>query len=151
MDTDRFMDTRTGKLIAALLSKQNQHTAVLWAVDCAEHVLAFFEEKYPEDKRPRKAIEAGRAWVNGEIGISGAREAALAAQAAALDAQHPSACAAARAAGCAAATAQIASHAVQGATYAAKAAAFAAANTDTVYAVTEKERNWQYEQLLYRK
>ena len=31
----------------------------------AEHVLAFFEEKYPEDKRPRKAIETARKYICG--------------------------------------------------------------------------------------
>lgn len=151
MDMDKFMDTKTGKLIAALLGKQNHHTSVLWAASCAEHVLIFFEEKNPEDKRPRKAIEAGRAWVRGEIGIAEAREAAFEAHAASRDAGQLSAGAAARAAGYAAATADIPGHAVHAGTYAAKAAAFAAANKDIVYAATEKERSWQYEQLLYIK
>jgi hypothetical protein len=32
----------------------------LFAADCAEHVLHFYEDKYPDDNRPRKAIEAAR-------------------------------------------------------------------------------------------
>jgi hypothetical protein len=32
------------------------------AVYAAESVLQIFEKKYPEDKRPRKAIEAAKAW-----------------------------------------------------------------------------------------
>ena len=32
-----------------------------FAVACAEHVLPIFEEKYPEDKRPRLALEAAKA------------------------------------------------------------------------------------------
>jgi hypothetical protein len=52
---------------------------VLWAADCAERVLRCFEEPYPKDDRPRKAIDAGRAWVRGEIGLSEARAAASAA------------------------------------------------------------------------
>ena len=43
------------------LDKQHQKSLALWAADCAEHVLQYFEEKYPKDDRPRKAIEAGRA------------------------------------------------------------------------------------------
>jgi len=34
----------------------------LWAVDCAERALPTFEEKHPEDDRPRRAVEAARAW-----------------------------------------------------------------------------------------
>ncbi|MFA7634631.1 MAG: putative immunity protein [Bacillota bacterium] len=70
----------------------------LWATDCAEHVLKYFEDKRPGDERPRNAVEAGRAWVRGEIGTSEARAAAFAAHAAARDADQPSARAAARSA-----------------------------------------------------
>jgi hypothetical protein len=51
---------------ARLLRKVGDLTTpvlVFWAADCAEHVLPVFETKYPEDDRPRKAIEAARAWV----------------------------------------------------------------------------------------
>jgi len=40
----------------------------LFAADCAEHVVHFYEAKYPNDDRPRKAIEATRAFARGEIG-----------------------------------------------------------------------------------
>jgi len=36
---------------------------IKWAVACAEHVLNIFEEKYPDDKRPRKSIEAAINWI----------------------------------------------------------------------------------------
>ena len=36
---------------------------VTFAADCAERVLLKFEERYPDDMRPRRAIEAARAWV----------------------------------------------------------------------------------------
>ena len=42
----------------------------LYAADCAEHVLKFFEEERPEDKRPREAIEAARKFARGEIDIA---------------------------------------------------------------------------------
>ena len=38
-------------------------TAVKIAIACAEHVLASFEKKHPNVKRPRKAIEAAIEWV----------------------------------------------------------------------------------------
>jgi len=52
---------------------------------CAEHVLHFFEDKHPDDKRPRKAIEAARVCITDKsaAGAAGAaRDAAWAAGAA---------------------------------------------------------------------
>ena len=143
----KFVDTSINKSIAELLSKQDHRTLVLWATNCAEHVLPYFEEKYPKDNRPRKAIEAGRAWVRGEIAMSEARTAAFATHAAARDTNQAAACAAARAAGHAASTAHVSGHAVHTATYAAKAATYAA-DPNNADANTAKERNWQYQHLL---
>ena len=128
------------------LDKQDHKSLVLWATDCAEHVLPSFEKKYPADPRPRKAIEAGRAWVRGELTMSEARAAAFAAHAAARDAEDAAARAAARAAGHAAATAHVAGHAVHAATYAVNAASCAAAPTNAA-AASARERDWQSQHL----
>ena len=69
------------------LNTWNETTARLFAADCAERVLPTFEKMYPDDRRPRKAIEAARAFANGEI--------ETAAQAAAWDAAWDAAQAAA--------------------------------------------------------
>lgn len=90
---------------------------VLWALNRAERVLPYFEEKYPDDDRPRKAVDAARAWVRGEMSLSDVRAAAFGAHAAARDAAGGSARAAARAAGHAAATAHVISHAPHAAAY----------------------------------
>jgi hypothetical protein len=62
----------------------------LFAADCAELVLHIFENRYPNDDRPRKAIQAARDYANGVIGkdeLAAARAAAWdAARAAAWDA-----------------------------------------------------------------
>jgi len=100
-------------------AKKDHKSIVLWAADCAEQVLPYFEKEYPKDKRPRKAIEAGRAWARGEITVSEARAAALAAHAAARNSKNAAARAAARSAGHAAAAAHVASHAPHAADYAA--------------------------------
>src|SRR5687768_17733316 len=47
-----------------------------WAADCAERVLHHFEGARPDDDRPRRAIELGRAWARGEVGWAEARTAA---------------------------------------------------------------------------
>ena len=120
-------------------NEQDHRLLALWAADCAEHVLPYFEEKYPNDDRPRKAVEAARAWTRGEIRVSEARTAALAAHAAARDADDAAACAAARAAGHAAATAHVAGHARGAASYAVKASAASAAT---------RESDWQHRRLL---
>jgi hypothetical protein len=124
------------------LDKRDHRSLVLWATDCAEHVLPYFEEKYPKDDRPRDAVEAGRAWVRGEIAMSEARAAASAAHAA----DQAAARAAARAAGHGAATAHVAGHAAHAANYAVTAAADAAVLTGSA-AATAKERDWQYRRL----
>jgi hypothetical protein len=125
------------------LDERDHGSLVLWATDCAEHVLPYFEEKYPNDNRPRDAIEAGRAWARGEATMSEARAAALAAHAAAREADQAGALAAARAAGHAAATAHVAGHVAHAANYAVKAVTYAAVPTDSA-AATAKERDWQY-------
>ena len=119
--------------------KRDRRTLGPWAADGAEHVLPYFEKRYPGDNRPREAIEAVRAWVRGEIRVGEARKAALAAHAAAREASDPAACAAARAAGHAAATAHVNTHAAAVPYYAAKAASAAA---------SAQERDWHYQRLL---
>ena len=105
---------------------RDRRAQAAWAADCAEGVLPYFEEAFLDDDRPRKAIEAARAWARGEIRIGEARAAALEAHAAARAASaHPAAVAAARSAGHAAATAHTAGHAPHAAAYAKKAAACA--------------------------
>jgi hypothetical protein len=131
---DKKGDSDIKKEIAELTGKMDHRTLAIWATDCAEHVLSYFEEKYPNDDRPRKAIEAGRAWVLGEIKMSEARTAAFAAHAAARDAEEGVARAVARAAGHASATAHVVGHAVHAANYAATYIA--------------EERAWQYQRLL---
>jgi hypothetical protein len=64
---------------------------VLVACFCAEGALPLFEKKYPDDARPRKAIEAARAWARGSGDIEELNKArrnayAYAAAAAAADA-----------------------------------------------------------------
>jgi len=120
------------------LDRQDQKALALWAADCAEHVLPYFEKRYPKDHRPRKAIEAARAWANGRIMVGEARKAALDAHAAARNASQASARAAARSAGHAAATAHVAGHAPHAADYAVKAAEAAG---------VANEREWQCQRL----
>jgi hypothetical protein len=117
-----------------------------WAADCAEHVLALFAEQYPQDDRPRRAIETARAWVCGEVTVGEARAASLEAHAAAREAANDAARAAARAAGQAVGTAHMADHAPHAAAYAIQAVRVAGDGRDDMIAA-DRERIWQQERL----
>ena len=121
----------------------DQRLLAVWAADCAERVLPIFEKARPKDGRPRRAIEACRAWVRtGVFKMADIRGASLAAHAAARDAKESSAASfAARAAGQAVATAHVPQHAFGGAYYALKA--IAAADPAHAENNVAKERNWQ--------
>jgi len=49
----------------------------LLAADLAEHVLPLFEQRRPKDKRPRKAIEAARAYARGTLAKKGMQGASV--------------------------------------------------------------------------
>jgi uncharacterized protein YdhG (YjbR/CyaY superfamily) len=138
----RMVAFRVKESTSPALTRDDQRALARWAADCAGHVLRRFEERYPDDDRPRRALAAARAWARGEIRTGEARNAALAAHASARDADDAAARAAARAAGHAAATAHVAGHAGGAADYAIKAAVEAAKPGDAA-AAAAKEREWQ--------
>jgi hypothetical protein len=128
----------------------DHRSLVLWATACAEHVLGTFEGAAADDDRPRKAIEAGRAWVRGKVKMTDARKAAFAAHAAARDVTDAAAKAVARAAGHAAATAHVHTHAPHAAAYAAASVGKAVLKAEGIKAAnwaSLREREWQREQL----
>ena len=117
-----------------------------WAADCAEHVLHLFIAKYPQDDRPRRAIETARAWSRGQSTVDEARKAAFAAHAAARGVSDPAACDAARAAGHAVATVHMADHELGAAAYAIRAVR-AASPTDARDEAVRMECQWQRDRL----
>jgi hypothetical protein len=110
----------------------NERTARLFACDCAEHVLSLYEAKYPDDDRPRKAIEVARRYAEG----TATREELAAAR----DAAREAAWAAAGAARDAAEAARDAAEAAWEAAWAAEGAAAGAA-------ARAAEQQWQVERL----
>ena len=125
-------------------SKQDQKSLATWAADCAERVLPFFEKAYPQDDRPRKAIEACRIWIRtGVFKMAVIRGASLTAHAAAREAKenNDAACFAARAAGQAVATAHVPQHAFGAPYYALKAVS--AADPANAEVNVAREWNWQ--------
>jgi len=141
--------TNMDKPIAELVSKTDHKTLAIWAADCAERALPYFEKKYPKDPRPRKAIDALREWVlTGVFRMADVRNTSLAAHAAAREVKEDDAArSAARAAGQAMATAHVRTHSIAAAIYAATAVRDATNSSDADSATT-KERDWQYQHLL---
>jgi Imm-5 like putative immunity protein len=137
----RFITVRRG----GTLRDDDHRRLATWAADCAEHVLPHFEQARPQDDRPRRAIDLGRAWARGEITWWEARTAAGHANAAARDlrgaARH-----AAYAAGQAAAVGHVAAHELGAAAYAIRAAQAAAPDGDAA-AAGRTECQWQRTQL----
>ena len=135
----RFITVRRG----GVLRDADHHLLAVWAADCAEHVLHFFEHERPDDDRPRRAIQLGRAWARGEIPWAEARTAAGHANGAARDlrgaARH-----AAYAAGQAAAVGHVAAHELGAAAYAIRAVRAASSEADDAGRL---ECQWQRDQL----
>jgi len=143
----------------------NERAARLFACDCAARVLRFYEEKYPEDKRPREAIRMARKYANGKVSIEDLRAAYRAAYnaaysaadsaaySAAYSAADRAACRAAyraayRAADRAACSAAYRA-AVRAADRAACSAAYRAAVSAADSAADSGERKWQTKRLFH--
>jgi hypothetical protein len=120
-------------------------TAVKFACDCASRVLGIYEKKYPDDKRPRAAIDAATRWLAEPTEESRAAAAHAAAHAAFAAYAAAYAAYAAAYAAYAAYAADDAAHAAAYAAYAAYAAAYAADAADADAKKTE--RQWQADEL----
>ena len=140
---------RRDERIIELVGKADQKALAVWAIDCAERVLPYFEGKYPEDHRPRRAIETLQTWINtGLFKMTVIRKASLDAHAAAREVGEDNAArSAAHAAGQAVATAHVPTHSIGSAIYALQAVYRANGSSDADAAVAI-EREWQYQHLL---
>ncbi|MGH2538514.1 MAG: putative immunity protein [Candidatus Promineifilaceae bacterium] len=58
MASSKFSVSHKDEPILELTRNSDHKTLAVWAIDCVERVLPYFGEKFPEDGRPRNAIEA---------------------------------------------------------------------------------------------
>jgi hypothetical protein len=120
----------TKRIIKTNITDTHMHRIrIRFAILCAESVLKIFNDKYPNDDRPKKAIEAAKEYISGGITAYAAYAAAYAAANTAYAAANTAYAAANTAAYAAANTAADAAYAANTAADAAYAAAYAAANT----------------------
>jgi len=146
MKESKFSLAHKDEAMGELVRKTDHKTLAVWAIDCAERVLPYFEEQHPEDHRPRQALETLRTWLRtGEFTMAVIRKASLDSHAAARDVGTDNAArSAARACGQAVATAHVPRHSYGSAMYAQQAVFRAAGSMDVV----KDERNWQYRRLF---
>jgi hypothetical protein len=144
-----FSLARKDELLEELVRGTDKKTLAVWAIDCAERVLPYFEEKFPDDPRPHNALGTLRTWITtGVFSMAVIRGASLASHAAAREVGEDNpARSAARAAGQAVATAHVPTHSLAAALYA-RQAVWRAADTDDAETVTARERDWQYNRLV---
>jgi len=145
----KFSLTRNNESLGELVKETDPAILAVWAADCAERVLPYFEKRYPDDPRPRDAITACRAWITtGVCRMADIRRASLASHAAAREAGEDNpARSAARAAGQAVATAHVKTHSMGAAIYA-QQAVWLSADPGEADAAAAQERDWQYRYLL---
>ncbi len=131
-----------------LVKNTDQKTLAVWAIDCVERVMPYFEDAYLQDHRPRNALETLQTWVEtGVFQMETIRKASLASHAAAREVGEDTAArSTARAAGQAVATAHVPLHALGAAMYALQAIHSATSPSDAEAAVA-KERAWQLQHL----
>jgi hypothetical protein len=127
------------------LTDEDHRLLTEWAVQCAEHVLPFFEAERPGDERLRHALEMGRGWIRGEVSMMDSRAAAFESNAAARGLADPAKFAA-LSTGQASAVPHVAAHDLGAAAYAIRAAQAAAPPAESE-AVRLRERDWQRERI----
>lgn len=57
------------------LTDEDHRLLAVWAAACAEAVLPLFEERAPDDSRPREAVAAARTWAGGDLRMMACRAA----------------------------------------------------------------------------
>ncbi len=140
-----FQDER----LAEMVKRTGHRMLGVWARECAERVMPLFEERYPDDARPRNALETLQRWIDtGEFRMSVIRGASLGAHAAAREAGTDTpARSAARAAGQAVATAHVPRHSIGAAMYVLQAVYRTNGEAEREQSIAA-ERDWQYRRLL---
>lgn len=146
---EKFKLTKKDPQLIELINKTDHKILALWGIECAERVLPFFEENFPDDKRPRKALETLKEWIaTGKFSMKTIRKASLDSHAAARETGEDNAArSAARACGQTVAIAHVKTHAYGPAIYA-QQAVFRNSKPEEAEKNVQKEREWQYKRLM---
>jgi len=125
------LTTYNDEATVALVKQTDQKRLAIWAIECVERVMPYFEDTYPQDYRPRNALETLQTWIEtGVFHMETIRKASLAAHAA----------------GQAVATAHVPLYAL-GVANNVLQAIHRATNSSDADAAVAKERTWQLQHL----
>lgn len=129
-----------------LVTECDKKILARWAYDVSRRILPLFEKEFPNDKRPRIALQTLQEWIaKGEFHMTVIRKASLDAHAAAREVGGDTpARFAARACGQAVATAHVKTHALGPVYYSIKALRANGATDEEI----AKERVWQHQHLI---
>ena len=75
--------------LCQLIAQANRRVRVLWALELAKETAQVLAEKYPEDFRPKEAVEAATIWAKGQIKMPIAKQAILNCHAMAKELTNP--------------------------------------------------------------
>jgi hypothetical protein len=130
------------------ISDTDHRTLAVWAIDCNERVMHYFEKSYPNDTRPRNAISTLKKWIDtGDFSMNIIRRASLDSHAAAKEYGNDTpACSVAHSAGQAVATAHVATHSIGSALYALQAI-YRNSKDDKATRNINTEKDWQLKHL----
>ena len=131
-----------------LIELQKHRTLVMWAFDCAQVPLSLLEAKYPNELRPRKALELCEAWARGIIKMPEAKRAILDCHAVAKEIDEKEYIAIVHAIGHACATVHVETHALGLVFYELTAIVLKEGLEKCDLAVSEKI-SYYYDRLLY--
>lgn len=135
--------------LVELIKVADQKILATWALDCIERYMYLFEDKYPNEHRPKEALNTLRSWLNSEIKMWDARKYTYPALACAraLEPTDKVACQMARACSHALATCHVKTHSEGGAMYVISALYYLNKDNPLVDDILNKERDWQINHL----
>jgi len=131
-----------------LIELQKHRTLIMWAFDCVQIPLATFEKKYPNEYRPRKALELCKDWAKGMIKMPIAKRAILEAHTVAKEIDDNEDVALVHAIGQGVATVHVETHALGLVFYELSAIVFNVGLENCNSAISKKI-SYYYERLLY--
>ena len=136
--------------LVKVIETQSTQTLTAWTVDYAESVLLPIWNKHcPSDLRPKSALSAARAWLNGEAKPAQVKPAVKECDTAAREMEaNPTAQAAARGIGQCAGTVYTATHAIGLALYGALAVAYDTLGIDAAWPQFEQRAGEECERML---
>jgi len=136
--------------LVELIKVTDQKILATWAIDCVERYMYLLEDKYPNENRPRNALNILHKWMNGELKMWDARKSTYPALAVAreLEKTDKVACQIARACSHTLATCHVPTHSEGSAMYVVSALYHLNKDNENIDDILEKERDWQIKHLI---